>query len=169
MRVFLIGFMGSGKTTYGRELAERAGRVFIDLDEVIETEAGKSITEIFAGGGEERFRVLEHEALRRTIAIHPEAVIAVGGGTPCYFNNMELMNGSGITIYLQHPPEVLAAYLEEEPDKRPLISGMGRKELREYIAGKLQEREPFYRQAQVILKWPDISAAALMRFIVHSS
>ena len=161
--------MGSGKTTYGRELAERAGKVFIDLDEVIEADAGKSIMDIFAGEGEERFRVLEHETLRRVIATHPEGVIAVGGGTPCYFNNMDLMNTSGTTIYLQHPPEVLAAYLEEEPDKRPLISGMGREELREYISGKLQEREPFYRRAQVILQWPDISAAALMRFLVRGS
>jgi len=165
MRIFLIGFMGSGKTTYGRELAERSGKVFIDLDEVIEAEAGKKIPEIFATEGEERFRVLEHEALRRILAATDEAVIAVGGGTPCYFNNMDLMNDAGTTVYLKHPPEALADYLEEEPGKRPLIAGMDKEELRTYIAGKLKEREPYYRQARIILEWPGISPEKLLEVV----
>ncbi len=157
MKVFLIGFMGSGKTTYGREAAAAAGMDFIDLDDVIVAEAGKSIAEIFAAEGQEHFRVLEHEVLRRVAAVAEEAIIATGGGTPCYFNNMDLMNDAGITIYLKHPPHALVENLQGQKAQRPLIAGMDDEELLKYIAGKLEEREPYYTLAKIILKWPKIS------------
>ena len=160
MLVFLIGFMGSGKTTLGRQLASEAGLTFADLDGIIETGAGKDISEIFKEIGEERFRVLEHETLLKIFQLK-KTVVAVGGGTPCFFNNMELMNRAGITIYLKYPPEILFKFLKEEPDTRPLISGMADKELLTYIRYKLQERKPFYEQAKHILTWPDITVKRL--------
>ncbi len=168
MKVFLIGFMGSGKTTYGRAAAAAAGMPFLDLDEVIETEAGKRITEIFAGEGEERFRVLEHETLRRVTALPGEAVIAVGGGTPCFFENMSLMNNTGTTIYLKHPPHVLVENLQGQKAQRPLIAGMDDEELLGYITGKLAEREPFFTQAKIILEWPEIDAGKIDEAIKRS-
>jgi shikimate kinase len=168
MKVFLIGFMGSGKTTYGRAAAVAAGMPFLDLDEVIETEAGKKITEIFAGEGEERFRMLEHEALRRVAFLPGEAVIAVGGGTPCFFNNMSLMNDAGTTIYLKHPPHALVGNLQGQRTQRPLIAGMDDEELLAYIKEKLAEREAFYVQSKVILEWPEISAEKIDKVIKRS-
>ena len=163
MRIFLIGFMGSGKSTFGKELAEQAGLAFADLDDIIETEQRQSIREIFDHGGEERFRVAEHEALLRTIHHTDELVLALGGGTPCFFGHMELLNKTGTTVYLKYPPEVLFGYLQNEPDKRPLLSGMSPDELLKYIQDKLREREPFYMQAQKILEWPDISVPSLLK------
>ncbi len=157
MKVFLIGFMGSGKTTYGHQVAERLQRSFLDLDEVIERETGMTVREIFEKEGEERFRILEHETLLRVIALPGDPIIAVGGGTPCHFDNMERMNRAGLTLYLQHPPEILVRYLRDERQKRPLIAGMAPLQLWEYVSRKLQEREPFYRQAHEILTWPAVS------------
>jgi shikimate kinase len=162
MKVFLIGFMGSGKTTYGRAAAAAAGMDFIDLDDVIVAEAGRSIPEIFAVGGQERFRVLEHEALRRVAATAEEAVIATGGGAPCYFNNMELMKDAGTTIYLEHPPRALMENLYDQRAQRPLIAGMDDEELLKYITEKLAEREPFYHRAHYTLTWPDVSPEKIL-------
>ncbi len=168
MKIFLIGFMGSGKSTWGRRLAGLLERPFLDLDELIEQESGRSVTALFREEGEERFRVLEHEILRRVVALPGDPVVAVGGGTPCYFDNMDLMRRHGLTIYLQHPPEVLASYLREEQEKRPLIAGMDEEELLRYIYGKLAEREPYYRRADRILTWPEVDLNALHRVVEES-
>ncbi|HHJ10774.1 MAG TPA: shikimate kinase [Bacteroidetes bacterium] len=165
MKIFLIGFMGSGKSMFGKEFALSAGLFFADLDEIIEINEGKNISNIFAKEGEEVFRVLEHKALLQAINTMDDVVIAVGGGTPCFFDHMKLMNQVGQTIYLKYPPEKLFEYLKEEPDKRPLISGKSDEELIDYIRKKLKEREFFYEQAQHILSWPEISVEALKKII----
>ena len=157
--------MGSGKSMLGKSLASATGLFFADLDEMIETSAGKTITEIFANEGEEVFRVLEHETLLKAVHTLDDVIIAVGGGTPCFFDHMDLMNKTGKTIYLKYTPEKLFEYLREEPDKRPLISGKSDKELRDYIHRKLKEREPFYQQARHTLTWPEISIGLLEKII----
>ena len=111
MLIFLIGYMGSGKTTIGRGLARRLGLRFIDMDTEVEQRTGMSVTDYFAARGEEAFRGEEREVLR-CLTNEQDAVVATGGGVPCFFDNMEVMNASGLTIYLKMGPEKLAARLE---------------------------------------------------------
>ena len=148
--------MGSGKSTLGQQVAARAGFHYVDLDEVIETNTGETVAALFTKNGEEYFRVLEHEILRRVTDVK-DTVISLGGGTPCFFDHMTLLNKAGITIYLKYPPEILFRHLKEEPDKRPLISGKTDDELLDYIIRTLKKREPFYARAKHILTYPDIS------------
>ena len=169
MKIFLIGFMGSGKSKLGKSLASFADLLFADIDEVIEIDAGKSIPEIFKNDGEEQFRVLEHEALLKVINTLRDAVIAVGGGTPCFFDHMKLMNRAGITIYLKYTPDKLFEHLKDESDKRPLLSGKTDKELFSYIQYKLKEREPFYNQSRHIISWPEISVDKLKEIVGGSA
>lgn len=149
--VFLIGFMGSGKTHWGKILAERLGAPFLDLDDFIEKNEGKTISEIFAGSGENGFRILERENLLRLAAL-PPAVVATGGGTPCFFNNMRWMQEHGTTIYLKTPPEMLFERLKNEREQRPLLKNLSETELKNFIQKRLEEREPFYSRADFILK-----------------
>lgn len=149
MRCYLIGFMGSGKTHWGRLLAERLGWPFVDLDAAIEAREGLGIGEIFARFGEPYFRRLEAECLRRT-ALWPDAVIATGGGTPCFFDNMDWMNRAGLTIFLDAPAEQLIARLKPERDSRPLLKSLNDRQLEDFIRKKLQERLPAYRRAQIL-------------------
>src|SRR5690606_26622914 len=145
MRIFLIGFMGSGKTTLGAKLASKLGYPFIDLDKTIEEQAGMSIREYFQQYGENAFRELEKQVLQNTE--YPEnAVIATGGGAPCFFDNMDWMNRNGVTIYLSMTPKALANRLEKGKDERPLIKDLSPEGLIQYIASKLQERNTFYKQ-----------------------
>ena len=150
-RIFLIGFMGSGKTHTGKLLARILQLPFIDLDGYIESQTGRSVTELFAEAGEVRFRELEAAALRDLLRWNA-AIIACGGGTPCYHNNMEWMNENGVTVYLETPPEVLARRLAPEMGHRPLLHGQTPETLPDFIAGRLALREPFYRQAGVIYR-----------------
>lgn len=152
--VFLIGFMGSGKTHWGRILAEKLGAPFLDLDVFIEENEGKTIPEIFAESGENGFRVLERENLLRLAAL-PPSVVATGGGTPCFFDNMAWMRRHGLTIYLETPLETLFERLENEGKRRPLLKNLSEVELKDFIQSRLREREVFYRQADFILKNAD--------------
>lgn len=149
--IFLIGFMGSGKTHWGKVLAEKLGVPFLDLDLFIEENEGKSIAEIFAESGENGFRVLERENLLRLAAL-PPTVVATGGGTPCFFNNMGWMKKHGSTIYLKTPPEILFERLKNEREQRPLLKNLSEAELKDFIQNRLKEREPFYRQADFVLE-----------------
>ena len=151
MRIYLVGFMGSGKSSLGKRLARRLEVPFIDLDDEVEQLAGKSIPEIFEELGELHFRKLENEALRKTIE-HSSAVIATGGGTPCYFDNMEFINQSGASVYLRLSPQSLAWRLENTQKKRPLLMNYKGDDLLHYIEQKLQEREPWYLQSACVLK-----------------
>ena len=150
MLIYLIGYMGSGKTTISRMLARRMRMEFADMDAEIVGAAGKSVGEIFAEKGEEEFRRLENKALAK-VAKCENAVIATGGGTPCFFDNMEVMNATGLTIYLKMSPEKLATRLERSKNKRPLIMNKDQKELVGFIAENLEKREPFYSKAKLII------------------
>ena len=148
--IFLIGFMGSGKTYWGKRLAEKLGCLFVDLDETIETNERKTIAEIFAVAGENGFRILERDCLCRLAAM-PPAVVATGGGTPCFFDNMDWMKQHGWTIYLQTAPEVLFERLKNGRKKRPLLYALDDAGLHTFILERLALREPFYRQAECVM------------------
>ncbi len=148
MRIFLIGFMGSGKSYTGKRLATALGCGFHDLDERIESLEACSVAEIFRDKGESYFRELESQILRETERF-PRAVISCGGGTPCFHGNMDWMNAHGITIWLDPPVEVIYWRLQRKPHKRPLLTGLETEEAwRVFIEAKLAERRPYYRQAQ---------------------
>lgn len=149
MKYFLIGFMGSGKTYVGKMLAQELNIPFYDLDEYLEEKEGKKISEIFETKGEDYFRQLERMCLR-DFGIIGDAVIACGGGTPCYYDNLEWINEAGISIYLQTPVKILSERLSKEQSKRPLIKGKSQSELENYIEEKLNERVDFYTKASII-------------------
>jgi len=148
-RIFLIGFMGCGKSTVGRNLARALNWKFIDLDQFIQEQEGLSITEIFSRQGEEVFRMLEKNALEK-VSILENVVIATGGGAPCHHNNLEQMKETGLTIYLKLEPEGLLERLLPARKSRPLIANKSDDELLLFIRKKLAEREPFYNQASVV-------------------
>lgn len=143
----MIGFMCSGKTTLGRLLAERTGYRFIDLDEYIVARQGKSINEIFAKIGEEGFRSMERDALHEVVEGEERTIIATGGGTPCFFDNMEFINASGRSVYLYSSRESLLNRLQRYSASRPLLKGKNRAELKEYVSSALSRRERFYNMA----------------------
>jgi shikimate kinase len=146
--IFLVGFMGCGKTTLGRKLASRLRYEFMDLDEIFEEKVGMTIAEYFSAFGEDAFRKLESQVLKQTK--YPEnAVVATGGGLPCFFDNMNWMNAHGKTVYIKLSPKTLADRLEYEKDQRPVLRDHG-KDLVAFIAGKLAERDKFYEQAFIV-------------------
>jgi shikimate kinase len=157
-RVYIIGFMGSGKSTTGKKLAAILGWQFLDLDKVIELAAGQSIKDIFSISGEDHFRILESSTLKDLI-IEEDTVISTGGGTPCYGRNMDFMLETGIVIYLKMTPASLLSRLENSRAKRPLIANMTDSELISYITHKLSEREEYYQRSSIIIEGidPDIN------------
>ena len=150
VRVILIGYMGAGKTTVGKALAAELGVPFYDLDWFITTRYRRSVPEIFAERGEEGFRDLEHRMLHEA-AEFEDIVLSCGGGTPCFYDNMEYMNSLADTIYLKATPEVLAMHLRMGKGKRPLLEGKSSEELEDFIQQMLVEREPFYKKAKYTL------------------
>lgn len=149
--IFLTGFMGSGKTYWGTRLAAALNCPFYDLDQLIEAGRQQSVSSLFSEKGEAAFRELERETLHQTAALAP-AVIATGGGAPCFFDNMDWMNRTGLSIFLNTPPDLLADRLKHERAFRPLLAQVSESELETYIAGLLQHRMPFYRQAHIELQ-----------------
>lgn len=145
-RIFLIGFMGSGKTTLGKALSRKLGVDFIDLDLYIEGRYHKMIREIFAESGEERFRHIE-QSLLHEVADFENVIIAAGGGTPCFFDNIDYMNAHGTCIYLKASIDELCHRLASGRDTRPLLQGKSDEELRQYIEHTLSERDPYYSLA----------------------
>lgn len=141
--------MGCGKTTLGRKLAKHLDYAFIDLDHQLEAKVGMTIAEYFAKFGENSFRKLESEVLKTT-TYPANAIVSTGGGLPCFFDNMRWMNTHGKTIYIQLSPKTLADRLEYEKNKRPVLNGRTADELITFIEQKLQERDPFYTQANII-------------------
>lgn len=142
--IFLVGFMGSGKTTLGKKLAKKLEIGFIDLDAKISEVSGKTIPQIFDEEGEESFRKLEQETLRK-LPLQEPAVVSVGGGTPCFIDNMQWMNTNGLTVYLKlNPKAILNRLLASNLSERPLLKELNDNELLTFIEEKLKEREPFY-------------------------
>lgn len=150
IRIILIGYMGAGKTTVGKALATELGVPFYDLDWFITTRYRKTVSEIFAERGEEGFRDLEHRMLHEA-AEFEDIVLSCGGGTPCFFDNMEYMNSLADTIYLKATPDVLAMHLRMGKGKRPLLEGKSPEELEDFIQQMLVEREPYYSKAKYTL------------------
>jgi len=163
--IFLTGYMGSGKSTTGKKLAARLQVDFIDLDKLIEAETGLSINRIFAEKGESEFRALEHNALQKIINDNKDVVVACGGGTPCYYGNMELMNKNGITIYLKMSAESLVSRLIHAKDKRPLLENKNEEELKAFITAHLEKREDIYHEAQYIVKGKNLDLEELVNFV----
>jgi len=153
MKIFITGFMGSGKTSLGLMLAGKCASRFIDMDEMIECRSGKTITEIFQSQGEAMFRETEKEVLNQLVKSCEDLVVATGGGTACFFDNMEVMNKNGTTVYLKFSPELLFERLRDDVQHRPLLAEQ--KDLKEYIAASLSEREKFYHKAQHIIRVKD--------------
>ncbi len=166
MKIYLIGFMASGKTTVGNELAHTLGYRFIDLDEYIENKYQKTIKQIFESKGEEYFRIIETEALKEVASFDGDFVVSSGGGTSCFYNNIDFMNQNGITVYLRMEVATLVARLIDEKIHRPLLWGKNRDELNEYILRVLDERKKYYEKAQVIVDADNISPDDLARMIV---
>ncbi|MEJ6982130.1 shikimate kinase [Pedobacter sp. P351] len=151
MKIFLIGFMGSGKSTLGKKLALKLGYTFIDIDKVIENQINMSISEYFQKNGEDSFRELESSILK-TLELPENTIIATGGGAPCFYDNLQWMNENGTTIYLSLSPNALAKRLESATEQRPVLQNLKGDKLEQFIAEKLQLREKFYTQAEVIVK-----------------
>jgi shikimate kinase len=151
MRIFLTGYMGSGKSTFGPRLARELGLSFYDLDAIIEAQTWMSIKEIFKKKGEEAFREMEAESLRQFALQKDNFVLSCGGGTPCYYQNMEWMKEQGFVIFLDVPiPELVSRLLPETGD-RPLIKKMSPEQLTHFIEDHLDIRTPVYHQAHLIL------------------
>lgn len=148
-RIFLIGYMGAGKSTIGLVLAKRLGLSFIDLDHFIEKRYNKTVSQIFSEKGEERFREIESKILKE-VAEFEDVVISTGGGAPCFHGNMDRMNDTGICVYLKTSPGELARRLEVCKNTRPLIKDKTKEELVCFIEENLAKREPFYSRAQII-------------------
>jgi shikimate kinase len=148
MKIFLIGFMGCGKSHHGRKLAQMLDYQFIDLDEWIVDKAQMSIPVIFREKGEACFRQLEAKALR-ALGEKEKTVIACGGGAPCFHQNMEWMNQHGVTIFLDTAEPLILERVRRKLDKRPLLKGKSDGELRKFISTKLSERRSFYEQAHI--------------------
>ncbi len=144
--IFLIGYMGCGKSTLGRNLSRLTGLRFIDLDNYIETRFHARVKDIFAERGETGFRLLEQKMLRE-VGEFCDVIVACGGGTPCFFDNMEYMNGAGTTVLLDTSLDKLHTRLMRGRHKRPLIADKGDEELREFIVKALAERMPHYSKA----------------------
>jgi Shikimate kinase len=164
MRIYLIGFMGSGKTTIGKPLAAKLGYQFVDQDEVIEKRFGMTITEVFAKYGEPKFRETEREVLAE-LSQTDKAVIATGGGCPCFFDNMETMNRHGLTIYLKGDPKTLVHRLKDSHGTRPLIKGKTEDELLQYVMDKLQERDPYYSKAKCTVEARNLKVDDILQLL----
>ncbi len=145
--IILIGYMCAGKTTVGKALAKEMGINFYDLDWYIEERFHQRITDIFADKGEEGFRDIEHRLLHEA-AEFEDIILSCGGGTPCFYDNMEYMNRTGTTIYLKASPETIIAHYHLSHVVRPLLEGKSEEELKSFITQQMEQREPYYKQAQ---------------------
>lgn len=147
--VFLLGMMGSGKSSLARELGIALGRKCIDLDSEIEQYAGLPISKIFKQYGEAHFRTLESEVLKN-LPLEEAPIVALGGGTPCFNNNMEYIKTHGVSIYLREDLEVLTHRICGD-SRRPLVADKSKDEVRALLANMLQQRASYYRKAEYIL------------------
>jgi shikimate kinase len=158
MKVFLIGYMGVGKTTVGKRLAKALDLAFMDLDAYIEAAERRSISEIFETEGEASFRGIERRSLRE-LAQMEGVLISCGGGTPCYYDNMRFMRQQGVTVYLQMDASSIVYRLTHAKEKRPLIANKSPEELLTFVKQHLSERQEYYEEAEVRFNALGLSAA----------
>jgi len=162
--IFLLGFMGAGKSYWGRKIANNIGWSFIDLDATIEKGEGISINSIFDTKGAQVFRNLEQQYLHR-LANETKTIVALGGGTPCFFDNMNWINQQGRSVYLNIPTTVLVNRLLEDHADRPLLKGKSEEEIMAFVEQKIAERRPYYEQAQYQLSKPTLEK--FLKIIAH--
>lgn len=162
--VFLIGYMGSGKSTAGKKLARILGYDFVDTDDVISTLVGKEVYKIFMEDGEDAFRQMERSVLV-SFKDRKDTVIATGGGMPCFFDNMATMKRFGITVYLQMQATSLMKRLNEAKTPRPLLPKLPPEELVEYIQQHLAKREQFYINSHLVVKGESVDLESLGKSI----
>lgn len=180
MIVFLLGFMGSGKSFYAKGLSEQLHVPFVDLDQRIEEEQAMSISEIFEKWGESAFRTLESVAIkqvyadllaRNTNTQHKNdilGIISCGGGTPCFNDNMEWMNKHGLTVWINPAEEIIWERLINEKNNRPLVASLTEDALKDFIHQKLLERKPYYEKAQSVINQSDITIPEFVNTIQHA-
>lgn len=164
MRIYLIGYMGCGKSTLGKRLAKHAGLQFIDMDHYIEKRNCKTVPQLFEEFGEEGFRKRERKALEE-LSEFTDVVIATGGGAPCFFDNIDLMNRTGKTIFLNIDPKILASRLLKSQTERPLIKGKSKEELIGFIDETLKKRNAYYKQAHCQITKPNMDLDELVEII----
>ena len=149
-RIVLVGYMGSGKTTVGKALSKETGMMFYDLDWYIENRMHTTVSKLFTERGEEAFRKIEYNMLHE-VAEFEDVIISCGGGTPCFFDNMDYLNQQGDVVYLKASPNTLYKHLLMAKVERPLLKGKSPEELIAYITEHLKERAPFYEKARYTL------------------
>ena len=163
-RIFLIGFMGSGKSTLGSKLARKIGYDFVDMDSLIEETARMTIAGIFKEHGEKVFRKWEHDILSE-LCMREKVVVSTGGGAPCHGDMMSVMNEHGDTVYLKLTPDALKERLLKSKTPRPLIQGKSESELLDYIITVLEEREAYYNQARFTMDGIDLQPEILAEIL----
>jgi shikimate kinase len=167
MRVILIGFMGSGKTTFGRKLATKLDLPFIDSDLEIEMNENKSINQLFTEYGEDGFRKMETDFIKNLALSDDEFVLSTGGGLPCFNNNMETLNSIGLTLYIKLSPKALVKRLENGKNERPLLKNKSEDEMLQYIEETLEKRSPFYQKAKIIFPGIDAKKASAIDLLIE--
>jgi len=167
MKIFLIGFMGSGKTHWGRQLSAKLELPFYDLDTVIVEKEHRTVADIFEESGEEYFRYQEKEMLESISAEKESFILSCGGGTPCFFNNIEFMKKNGKVIWLNTSVDILKQRLLKERQTRPLIREVNDEELRRYIVKKLSERRMYYQQADVTVSEESTNLEELIQLLLN--
>ena len=164
--IILIGYMCVGKTTIGKELAKRRGQMFYDLDWYIEERFRKRVPQIFAEEGEEAFRKKERNMLHE-VAEFENVVVSCGGGTPCFFDNIDYMNQAAEVIYLKASPETILSHLKISKGKRPLLEGMSPEELQTFVTDQIQTREDFYLRARHVVDIDVLDSAEKINRLVE--
>lgn len=164
--IILIGYMCVGKTTIGKELAKRRGQMFYDLDWYIEERFRKRVPQIFAEEGEEAFRKKERNMLHE-VAEFENVVVSCGGGTPCFFDNIDYMNHAAEVIYLKASPETILSHLKISKGKRPLLEGMSPEELQTFVTDQIQTREDFYLRARHVVDVDVLDSAEKINRLVE--
>lgn len=164
--IILIGYMCVGKTTIGKELAKRRGQMFYDLDWYIEERFRKRVPQIFAEEGEEAFRKKERNMLHE-VAEFENVVVSCGGGTPCFFDNIDYMNQAAEVIYLKASPETILSHLKISKGKRPLLEGMSPEELQTFVTDQIQTREDFYLRARHVVDVDVLDSAEKINRLVE--
>lgn len=167
LRILLIGYMGAGKTTIGKALSDEMNIPFYDLDWYIEARMHRNIKQLFEERGEEGFRKTE-QAMLHEVAKNENVIIACGGGTPCFFDNMDYMNRQGTTVYLKAIPEVLYAHLKMGKTIRPLLLGKTEEEIGQLIVRQVAERESYYLKAKYVLNINLLSSAGKIKEAVYN-
>jgi len=165
MTIFLIGFMGSGKTSIGKLLAGKMGKQFIDLDEEIEKESQRSIAALFEELGEDKFREIENSVLNKIIQTN-ECIIATGGGTPCFLNNNEIINKTGTSIYLKTSAENILSRLRSTISSRPLLKNIATGQLEEEIKKMIGLRKQYYEKANIVIDTDELNEQGTVELIL---